>query len=378
LGRRLLVLRAGSGASNNLMRSLKAGDPSLFIAGCHSDRFVLKKSPADRNYLVPAPSHAEFRDALCRIIEADRIELVIPNSEADVMTISDLRDRLPCRTFLPQEAVIGRCQDKYSLTSFLRRKGLPVPLTYPVTDIGKIGGLFRRLAPRSVLWCRIRKGTGSLGAIPVKSPQHVRSWIKYWQDMCGIPAGSFTVSEFLPGRDFCVQCLWRDGKLVMSKMHERLSYYVAGGGPSSVSSTAAFAKTVFEPRVIKICAKAIRALDAKASGVFFLDLKENDDGVPCITEINAGRFANVPTIHDQTGRPNMALAYVRLAFGERVETVDARDFAEEYYVLRDLDTVPAVFRAGKVSEGIQDARRPGKPNVRPITKKEATRWARGT
>ena len=45
--RRLLVLGAGSGASNNLIGSLRA-DPSFHIVGCHADRFVLKKSLADR------------------------------------------------------------------------------------------------------------------------------------------------------------------------------------------------------------------------------------------------------------------------------------------------------------------------------------------
>jgi glutathione synthase/RimK-type ligase-like ATP-grasp enzyme len=356
LSRRLLVLKAGSGASNNLIRSLQAGDPSLFIVGCNEDRFVLRQSVAERNYLVPKASRPDLLAALRRIVESEGIDLLIPNSEADVTTVSDLRERLPCRTFLPRKAVIERCQDKYQLSAFLRRKGIAAPRTYPVTDLGKIEALFGRFPGGSVLWCRLRKGTGSLGAIPVKTPEHVRSWIRYWEEMCGVATGSFTLSEYLPGRDFCVQCLWHEGTLLMAKMHERLGYYVAGGGPSSVSSTAAFARTVFEPRIIKLCQKAIRVLDRKASGVFFVDLKENDAGAACITEINAGRFANVPTIHDQTGKPNMALAYVRLALGEAPPKRVAQDNAEECYVLRDLDTVPAVFPVSRLSDDIRDAR----------------------
>ena len=42
--RRLLITGAGTGASNNLVRSLRGGDPSLRIVGVNSDRFVLKKS----------------------------------------------------------------------------------------------------------------------------------------------------------------------------------------------------------------------------------------------------------------------------------------------------------------------------------------------
>jgi carbamoylphosphate synthase large subunit len=192
---RLLILRAGSGASNNLIRSLKIGEPSLSIVGCHDDRFVLKKSLADRNYLVPLSSHPEFPRALQRIVEAERIDLLVPDSDADVLAMSELRDQIPCRLFLPPKAVIKRCQDKYVLTRFLRRSGIPAPLTYSITALDEIDKIFRRLAPRCPLWCRIRKGTGSLGAIPVKSPEQVRSWIKYWQEMRGVPEGSFTLSE---------------------------------------------------------------------------------------------------------------------------------------------------------------------------------------
>jgi carbamoylphosphate synthase large subunit len=352
---RLLILRAGSGASNNLIRSLQLGDPSLFIVGCHDDRFVLKKSPADRNYLVPVASHREFAPALDRIVAAERIDLVIPDNDADVWTISELRGQIPCRIFLPAKPVIERCQDKYVLTRFLRRRGIPAPLTYPIAALDDIEKIFHRLAPASRLWCRIRKGTGSLGAIPVKNSEQVRSWVKYWQEMRGIPEGSFTLSEYLPGRDFCVQCLWRDGALVLTKMAERLSY-IESGSPSGVSSTPALARTAFEPHVTDVCTTAMRALDPKVSGVFFLDIKESADKRPCITEINAGRFATITNIFDLTGIHNMAVTYVRLALGEAAGFSEAYDFAADHYLVRSLDTLPVVVGASELFEGIVDAR----------------------
>src|SRR6266851_926466 len=44
MSRRLLLTGGGTGASNNLIRSLRAADPSLSIASWNDDRFVLKKS----------------------------------------------------------------------------------------------------------------------------------------------------------------------------------------------------------------------------------------------------------------------------------------------------------------------------------------------
>jgi hypothetical protein len=352
---RVLILRAGSSPGNNLIRSLKAGYPSLAVVGCHEDRFVLKKSPADRNYLVPPPTQRDFPRALRKIIEAERIDLLIPTDDASVGTISRLRGRIPCRTFLPGRSVIERCQDKYALTAFLRRRRIPAPLTHPVSDLADVERLFRRFPSRSRLWCRIRKGTGSFGAIPVRSPEQVRSWIRYWQRMRGVPARAFTLSEYLPGRDFCVQCLWKSGVLVLTKMAERL-VYVDTGSPSGVSSTPALARTALEPHVVEVCADAIRALDARASGVYFLDIKEAADGAPCITEINAGRFATITNIHDLAGKHNMAAMFVRLALDEPVSLREACDFAEDYYLVRSLDTLPAVVHADAFFEGVRQLR----------------------
>src|SRR6266852_2510117 len=117
-------MRAGTGPSNNLIRSLKTGDPSLCVVGCHADRFVLKKSPADRNYLIPASTSPDFAEAVNSVIKMERIDLLIPNNDVDVRMVSDLRDEIACRLFLPRKHVIELCQDKFSLTAFLRSHGV--------------------------------------------------------------------------------------------------------------------------------------------------------------------------------------------------------------------------------------------------------------
>jgi carbamoylphosphate synthase large subunit len=348
---RLLVLEAGSGIANNVIRSLKAGDPSLFIVGCNSSRFFLKKSAADRNYVLPLTQ--SYGKVLRQIIDAERIDLLVPTTDSGVLKVSSMRDRLGCRTFLPSKSVIKRCNDKYTLTTFLRGRGIPAPLTYPIMNLEDVESVYRRFEPRARLWCRIRTGSGSYGAIPVKSPEQVRGWIAYWERMRAVPQGWFTLSEYLPGRDFCVQSLWKNGTLVLAKMAERITY-LETGSPSGVSSMPAVAKTAFETDVIDASARAIRALDTRASGVYFADIKESDSGEPCITEINAGRFAMMTNIHDLTGSHNMAVTYVRLAMGQKIRIPEARDFAEGYYLVRSVDTVPAIVRQDELFRDLHD------------------------
>jgi glutathione synthase/RimK-type ligase-like ATP-grasp enzyme len=356
MARRLLVLGAGSGTSNSLIRSLRRADPAPLIVGCHDDRFVLKKSLADRNYLIPRDTHRQYAQRLCDVATRENIDLLIPNSDAEVDVVGRLRRRLPCRTFLPRRAVIELCRDKYDLTAFLHARRLPVPATYPVNGTGGVAELFRRLAPHSRLWCRIRDGAGSMGATSVKTPAQARGWIRYWAEMRGIPPTAFTISEYLPGRDFACQSLWQDGRLILIKTAERLSYFGGWNRASGVSSIAALAKTVFEPRVAEVCTRAIAALDPRVSGALSVDLKENASGVPCVTEINAGRFITMLNLFDFTGKHNMSSTYVRLALGEPVDVSEPYDVAEDYYFVRDVDTVPGVFHADELFHGIRDAR----------------------
>lgn len=348
---RVLVLEAGSAPGNNLIRSLRAGAASLTVIGCNTSRFFLKKSEAHRNYLLPV-STEDFSSALRKIIRAERVDLVIPTNDGDVSRLVRLRTKLGCRTLLPSRKLLERCRDKYALTLFLRGRGIPAPETYAIEDASQIRSVFRRLGTSERLWCRVRSGSGSYGAIPVRTPEQVRGWIAFWEGMRGVPRGAFTLSEYLPGRDYCVQCLWHKGRLVLAKMAQRITY-LDTGSPSGRSSMPALAKTAHDPYVIDVCARAIRAVDDNASGVLFVDLKESEKGDPCITEINAGRFATMTNIHDLAGKHNMALTYVRLALGRKVEIPHAYDYAEGYYLVRSVDTLPAVLGRDELLEDIE-------------------------
>lgn len=350
---RLLVTGAGTGPSENLIRSLRAGDPSLVVAGCHHDRFALKNSAADARYLIPVPAHRDFARALCRIVARAKIDLLIPTSDADVLRLARMRRVLGRRVFLPRTRVIELCQDKYRLTAFLRSRGVPAPLTYPVTSLARIDALFPRLRSAPMAWCRIRTGHGGLGALPVKTPAQARAWIDSWVRLRGGRAASFTLSEYLPGRDFSCQSLWHEGALVLTKTFERVTAF---GGQPGASSVAALAKTVREPRVAEVCAAAVRAVDRRASGIYCFDVRENARGVPCLTEINAGRFSMSTNLYDLVGKHNMALTYLRLALGEPVDIRDEYDAGEGYYMVRDLDTLAGIFHADDFFDGIEDVR----------------------
>jgi hypothetical protein len=356
MAKRLLVTESGTGASEYLIRSLRSGDDAFVVVGCHWDQFFLKNSSADRRWVVPPPSDPGYAGAISRIVDREAIDLIVPNADESVAALSAARRRFPGRLFLPRDEVVRLCQDKYALNTFLGRKHVPVPKTRAVARPGTIEAAFHAFGSRSPLWCRIRSGSNSRGAAPVATPEQARSWIRYWSEMRGVPPRDFTLAEYLPGRNFACLMLWNDGTLVLAKTCERLSYFFASSQPSGQSSMAALSKTVREPGVVEVCTRAIRALDARASGVFSVDLKGDAAGEPRITEINAGRLIAQNILLDRAGKHNLTLTYARLALGEPVTLRDEYDAPTDHYFVRNVDAEPLLFHAGDFFEGIEDAR----------------------
>src|SRR5690349_20993151 len=267
---RLLVTSAGTGPSNNLIRSLRAGQSSLTILGGTGDPFGLQGSDADRRYLLPsAVSPAAWARALAGIARREAVDLVIPATDVDTAALSRHRARFGRRLFLPRAALVDLCGDKDRFAARLAALGLPAPATARVRSLREIDALFRRLAGpgRGPLWCRVRRGAGSLGATPVATAAQARSWIGYWRDVRGVPVDAFTLSEYLPGRDLGCQSVWRDGRQLLTKTYERLSYLASGTQASPLSSVPALTKTVREPEIAALCARVIRAPRASSASI---------------------------------------------------------------------------------------------------------------
>jgi carbamoyl-phosphate synthase large subunit len=141
--------------------------------------------------------------------------------------------------------------------------------------------------------------------------------------------------------------------MVLMTTFEKLSYFGGESHPSGTSSLSSLAKTIRDDRLVDISNRAIRAISPEASGAFSIDLKENSEGVPCITEINAGRFFIGMTAFDQVSRHSTSSVYIRLALGEAVDLQEEHVTLPDYYIVHDLDNMPGVFCAKELLKGIR-------------------------
>jgi carbamoyl-phosphate synthase large subunit len=316
--KRILVTGAGGSAAHNFIESLRISKENFYIIGADAKKFHLEMSDCNEYVIIPLVSDKDYLVKLNQLIVEKEIDFVHPQPDPEVLFLSRNREKVKAPLLLPSKETIEVCQEKMQLMKLLSSCGVAVPESYMVNsqkDLKKY--LNKILRKNEKAWLRSTTGAGSKASLPVKYFEHARSWINYWEKMKGTGYGKFMISEFLPGKEFAFQSIWKEGKLITSQARERIEYIFGNLTPSGQTSSPSVAKTVHRADVNKIATAAITCVDPKATGVFCVDLKENKNGTPCVTEINAGRFFTTSNFFAHAGS-NMPYYYIKMAFGEKL------------------------------------------------------------
>ncbi len=349
--RRVLVTGAGGSPSANFVHSLRLAPEPFTVVGTDTSRFHLELAPVDERYLLPPADDPGYLDELNAVVEAEGIEVVHPQPEQEVLVLSREAERVRARTLLPRPETVELCQDKAAFATHVAEAGLPAPRhARAESEDGLREATASILEGREQAWVRAVRGAGARASLPVTSPDQAVAWVRYWIERRGLAATDFMVSEFLPGREFAFQSVWLDGRLVTSAARERLEYVFGHLMPSGQSSSPSVARTVHRDDVNELATKVVQAVDPQATGVFCVDLKEDEDGRPLVTEINAGRFFTTSNFLAEAGA-NMPYAYLRLALGEDVNGLPTYDAVEEgLYWVRMIDMGYKLVREGEWSD----------------------------
>jgi carbamoyl-phosphate synthase large subunit len=337
--KRVLVTGAGGPAGVNFIRSLRAADEPYYIAGTDIDRYHLEWPDLDVAYEAPRSNDPGYVDFLNGVIEREEIELVHPQPDGEVRVISESREDLAARTFLPSKEAIRICQDKHESARVWAEHGVQETQALLIDSREDL----QRAADELGLpfWLRATEGAGGLGSTPVAHVDVGWHWIQYWR-MRG-KEWQFVAHELLGGRNLAFTSLWNEGRIVCSQVRERLEYIYPYLAPSGVTGTPVLAVTRKRDDVDEIATKAVTAIDANASGVWSVDLKEDSDGVPRPTEVNCGRFFTTSYFFTAAG-VNIPDMYVRLGFGEELPELPPYSLLDEgINWIRHIDC-PAVLR----------------------------------
>lgn len=349
---RIMVMGSGGAAGINFIECLRMSKTDYHIVGCDINKWHLELPQIDTAYIVPHALDSKYIDIINEIIEREKIEFIHAQPDIEVEILSENREYLKTKYLLPDKHTVRICRDKMMTHDVLSKNNVPVPISQRISNVEKLKFLIEEIKQRTGsnrVWIRAIKGAGSKAALPVRSFRQAKEWIHYWRNTKLLETKDFMISEYLPGREFAFQSLWYNGELLFSQARERLEYLMGNLFPSGQSSTPSVAVTVHDERINEIATKAVLAIDPKATGIFCLDIKENIKGIPCITEINCGRFFTTSNFFAHAGC-NMPDYYVKLGvFGRGIikETKPFNAIKEGLYWIRSVDLVPKMINGNK-------------------------------
>jgi hypothetical protein len=308
LMKRILVTGAGGSASTNFIRSLRDAPEPIYVVGTDADAYYLMRSAADRSYLVPEARDPDFIPLLNDLIVREDVSFVHVQCDAEVAVLSENRDRLAARTFLPDPETVRICQDKYRSYERWERAGIPVPRTVLVECEADLVEAFEFFGGR--VWLRATRGAGGRGSLPATDLATARSWIDFHHGW-----GLFTAAEVLSPHSVTWMSLWHDGDLVVAQGRKRLYWELSKMTPSGVTGITGAGLTLSDSCLDDVAARAVRAIDPRPHGLYGVDLAYDRDGRPNPTEINIGRFFTTNHFFTAAGL-NMAYLFLKLGLGE--------------------------------------------------------------
>ncbi|MBI2369952.1 MAG: carboxylate--amine ligase [Deltaproteobacteria bacterium] len=314
--RSILVCGAGGAPAANFIRSLRAAPEPFYLVGVDCDRYHLQRAESDERHLVPPCHDQDYLAVLAGLIEETRVRFLHAQADVEVAVLSEARELLPLRTFLPSTATIRLCQDKFRTYERWRAAGLRVPATRRIAAPEELRAAFAEFGPR--LWLRASRGAFGLGSLATESFEQARAWLDFQQGW-----GSFTAAACLTDRSVTWQSLWWEGTLVVAQGRRREYWEFANRAPSGVTGLTGTGVTVADPQVDQIALEAIRAVDSRPHGLYGVDLTYDRDAVPNPTEINIGRFFTTHLFFTRAGL-NLPYLYVKLGLEEPVSWPEPR------------------------------------------------------
>ena len=337
---RILLTGAGGPAAIGVARSLR----HHYLIGMDCDRYALRFAETDARHLAPKASEPSYLGFLNGLISAEGIEFVHAQPDPEVAFLSENRENVRARTFLPRKETVRDCQDKLRCNRILARYGVASPETVPLPDEIALNRAWDRFMPGvGKMWVRANTGAAGRGAYLalVGKYEQVRAWIESQHGW-----GSFQAAEYLPGRCVTWQSLWQDGRLIASQGRERLEWHLANRSPAGITGITGVGRTITRTDVDEVGRMAVLAIDPTPDGIFGVDMKENADGVPCVTEINIGRFFTTIEFFAQAGL-NFPDLYVRAATGEHV--APQQSLPEGLLWIRSMDAKPLLVHESEIA-----------------------------
>ncbi|MBD5226360.1 MAG: hypothetical protein HDS68_10450 [Bacteroidales bacterium] len=295
-------------------------------------------------YKVPGYNAPEYREIMQRIIDENNIEYAVIIPEPEVLYWSEHPFNVKFHRIPPKFA--KSVLSKFSLYSLLEGTGL-TPRFQLVP---------KNVTPDSIhltfpMWIRdYSEGTTSgMGSFMPKNFEQLSAWLKINEHV-----DTFMLSEYLPGRNLACFLLYDNGKLLKYGVAERQTYLMAKVAVSRITGNTSQGKLLNDTRVLDVARRAVEKICERTgetmNGLVVVDLKEDANGLPMVTEINIRHVAFTSSFAN--GGLNFAETQFLLLTGqpEKISEELTLEFPEDNLILRDVDGLPIYLSHFKDAE----------------------------
>lgn len=336
--KKILVTGIGGTAALNFVRAIRETNEKVYIVGTDCSEYHIHLArQVDKKYVVPKSDEKHYVDKLNEITEIEDIQFLHAQADVEVERISEDRGKVKARVFLPDKRTVKLCHNKFELIKYLNGKKLPTAKSILIKKDEDIRIGFKEFGKK--IWLRAIRGAGGRGSLLAEKFDHARVWIDYWNGW-----GNFVAEEYLPGRNIAWQGIFKDGELITSLVWERIEYIISHVSPSGITGTPSVARIITDEQVNKIAIEVVDSLTKMPNGIFSMDFKENKTGVPCVTEINPGRFFTPSYMYVGAG-VNLPEIYLKLAFDESIQKLPKFNaFKEKILWIRGIDVEPVAVK----------------------------------
>jgi carbamoyl-phosphate synthase large subunit len=318
------------------VRSLRLVPENFYIVGVDANKHHLQRACADERILVPLAGEPDYLSVLNLIIAEKNIQLVYSQNDQEIGFISENRERIKAKTYLPDPKTVKICQDKFASYEKWSKAGIKVPKTILLRNVEDLQNAFRVLG--APLWIRETSGAFGRNSLPANKMEHAQYWIDFHEGW-----GRFSAAEFLGDQSTTWQSMWWHGELIVAQGRKRLYWEFSNRTPSGITGLTGTGVTVSDPDLDETALRAIRAIDASPHGIFSVDLTYDKDGIPNPTEINAGRFFTTHFFFSHAGL-NMPYVFVKLALDEKPPAIFQKlnPLPEGLVWIRGMDMEPVL------------------------------------
>lgn len=288
--KKIVITGAGSAQSNATINCLLMANDDEEIIGPGADPVDLMFCHAHKRYLVPHAKQAGHKEALLKLLEIEKPDMIHFQHDLEVWKALQFRDEiesLGVKMLVPDFDTVDTCVHKYKSWLKFKEAGVTVPENIVIKDRSDLRRALSELGDESgKVWLRAKSiGNGGKGSLSVSDYEEAEKWIDrndVW--------GEFVAAELLTERTITWLSIWVNGKLIVAQGRRRHSWAYSAMSPSGVTGITKVCETVSDPVVDDIAIKSIKAITSVPNGIFGVDMTYDRNGIPNPTEINISRF----------------------------------------------------------------------------------------